>query len=100
MTEVRHEGSAGSAEPENLAVRGNLLQQLWFDTAALQMEYRVTEPLAGNKLVEHIPRARMAKDCVLIRVHCRRSSRFDVLLLRYPFSRFWKDQALTFCSNQ
>ena len=50
--------------------RGNLLKQLSFGTAALQMKHRVTEPLTGNILVFDLLGTRVTKDGVLGGVHC------------------------------
>uniref|UniRef100_A0A8D8IBG0 (northern house mosquito) hypothetical protein n=1 Tax=Culex pipiens TaxID=7175 RepID=A0A8D8IBG0_CULPI len=45
MAQVRHKCCARTAEPEDLAVCSNLLQQLRFDATAIQMKHRVTESL-------------------------------------------------------
>lgn len=65
MPQVHHKAGARSAEPKDLAVRRNFLQQLWFGTTAMQMEHRVAETLAGNIFVLYILSTRMAEDGVL-----------------------------------
>lgn len=77
MAQVRHKACAGSAEPEDLAVRSYVLQQLWFDATAVQVKNRVTEPLTRHVLVVNVPGARVAEDGALGDVQCRRGRHYD-----------------------
>lgn len=80
MAQVRHKGCARTAEPEDLAVCSNLLQQLRFGATAIQMKHRVAESLARNVLVVNIPGACVAEDGVLGDVQRRRSRHYDGLI--------------------